>query len=495
MSVSCEYPDSIFPIAFGNELERGIVDNTKGYFDEPYGMAETLEQHVPTHLRATDNFLTNGACIYVGGAQEGEAFYTTNIETATAECSTPAELVRHMRAADFLIRQVGESYAKEVSSHGLDVTVRMHHRVVDPRGNRKGCHDNFGLSKDQLDLLRASNKELFPELRWHLATRSFVTGAMQVRRNKLHFSQKVGGLQAISGYGYIGTMYRTELQNGSPRVEVRCSDPNISDWASWVRIGSSALVLSLMQTPLAAELKVPVFEDFSLIDRAKEMNSLRVDGDGELDVRKGDPLHRAVDFQDRLADLSLDKLQLYVDELPLEYFQIAKELKEYCDDMRKVMAGEAPTSILADRADWAAKLQLIQADIEKSRANGERRSMGDFRSQAMDLKYDHYGIHAKGGELLRPTIGLGYKKRAKGGFRKQVSDTEVAQAYRKPPTGTRAALRAQILQHYPVTECDWQYVSVRRHEKEDLKISLFDVRQVSLPEPTSTELEHVKQIR
>lgn len=490
-----EYPDSIFPIAFGNELERGIVDNTKGYFDEPYGLAENLGQYVPTHLRATDDFLTNGARLYVGGAQEGEEFYNTNIETATAECASPLELVRHMRAADFLIQTVSENYAKSISSHGLDVTVRRHHRVVDAQGNRKGLHDNFGLSREQLNILRAADKELLPELRWHLATRSFVTGALHVRGHKLHFAQKIGGLVSVGGYGYMGTMYRMDSTNGTPRVEVRCGDPNISDWASWVRIGSSALVLALMQTPLAQELKAPMLEDFSLIDRAKEMNSLRLDDDGELAVKKGDPLYRAIDFQDRLADLSLDKLQLYVDELPIEYFQIANELKKYCDDVRKVMSGEAPTSLLADRADWAAKLQIIQGDIERTRQAGERRFLGDIRSQAMDLRYDHISVHASHGELQRPTVGFGFKKRAKGGFRKTVSEAEVQQAYRKPPSGTRAKLRADILQHYLVTECDWQELTVLNHGEDELKIRLHDVRQVTLPDDTREVLEQVKQIR
>jgi hypothetical protein len=42
MSGTNSNPESVFPIAFGNELERGVVDDHTGQFEEPYKLAENL---------------------------------------------------------------------------------------------------------------------------------------------------------------------------------------------------------------------------------------------------------------------------------------------------------------------------------------------------------------------------------------------------------------------------------------------------------------------
>lgn len=489
--------DTILPVAFGNEQERGVLDDVHGGFEEPYLLAENLEGYMPTGVHLFNGFTKNGGLIYVGGAEDSDGiFCSTNLETATPECSTPSELVRYMRAADILLRHVAEDYAKINSAYGCEINVRLQQRVVDSWGNRKGCHDNFGILPDSMELITGVDKQLPDQFVWHLATRSFVTGAGLVRPNKLNFAQKIGGLTDVTGYGYKGTMYRTTTDNGTPRVEVRCSDSNISDWASWMRIGSSAVVLALMQTPVLDSFETPdLYLEEKTIALAGEMNSLRLDEDGQLVQRKGDPLISAIDYQERIADAGMDVLPNYVDDFPDEYFMIARELKQYCEDMRKVLGGEADLRLLADRADWAAKMCDVQARIERDQCRGERRWMRDIKSQARDLMYDYYGISAVDGVLQRPAVGTGYKLRDKDVFRKTVPEMDVVAAYHKPPRHTRAHARTKLLQSYHIASVDWHRVEVNSGEDGKIIIALPNVHDPRLSGHAMTQLENIKQIK
>lgn len=491
MSVKSPYPESVFPIAFGNELERGIVDDHTGQFNEPYELAANLSTYIPPEVDGHFMFLANGAKLYVGGSRGG---FRTNIETATPECASPLELVRYMRASDFLLAQLGQNYVRERSdSKGGPVTARLHHRVVDTEGNRKGCHDNFGLREDQLTAIRDGDK-IHPAFTEHLATRHFVTGAGFIRSQRINFSQKVNGLHSVRGYGYFGTMYRIDNENGNPRVEVRCSDPNISDWASWIRIGSTALLLAVLQTDLRDELTPTDRSNDATKAWAKATNIVRLRSDGTIASDKYDPLLQALDFQEKLAELAQDKLQLHTDDIPLEYFQIAAELRQYCQDMRKVMSGDATIMSLSDRADWAAKLVLVRRRIEQDRSFGIKRSTKDIVSRANDLRYDMTQLSACNGSDETPLYGQGIRLRSKGHFKLTIPDAEVTHAYRKAPTTTRAHLRARLVRKYDVTNCDWHRVSLHQNGRTH-SVDLGDVTRTQLRSRDVDALDAFKPVR
>lgn len=459
--------ETVFPVAYGNEEETGMMDNLQSFYDEPYKLSEDLLQYIPNDLLGCKDFLTNGFKLYAGGS--ADSAMATNIERATPECATPQELVTYIRASELLIQKVVENFVTAESGYDEStINSRIHRRVVDSAGNRKGCHDNFGIyAKDHDSFLLDTKLSLTN----HLATRSFVTGAGHVKSKELRYAQKINGLSGVVGYGYTGTMMRMDQENNdkTSRLEIRCNDINISDWATLIRIGSTALVLAINNTPLADQLKT----DFSErpIDLAKRHNQLHLYKDLRIEKNKID--FSAVDYQQKIAELALDKLQLYIDELPLEYFEIAKELYEYCEDFKTVAEQKATIELLADRADWAAKFVILNRHVQEDEKYGIKRRVCDIEGQAIDLRYDYISVTGSNGEL-QPTIhGLGYKLRNRNFFKKTIPQNNVLKALKQAPTTTRAHLRANLLQQYEAEFCDWNVVTLNSGER----VELYDVRQ------------------
>lgn len=413
----------------------------------------------------------------------------TNIERATPECATPEQLSVYVRASEqLLIDIVGNYLATESENIPGELRARIQRRVVDSSGSRKACHDSFGVSPES-KLGKANH--LPPPALAHLATRSFITGAGYVRGSGLRYAQKIGGLRMVNGYGYFGSMYRTTKSEGTPRIEARCSDINISDWATTMRVGGMAIAIALNQTPLA-DTMVGLFPE-EAIWQAKDCNRVNLNRDGSFQSSWEQQF--AVDFQQGSAELAMTKLLLHCDEVPPELFKIAKEIYDFCDDYRKVLKGEATIDLLADRADWAAKFATIQRGVVKDRKFGIKRKLTDVISRAADMRYDYIGMSAIDGQLMPISYGTGYKLRERGVFNgKTITAEDVSLALRRPPANTRAALRSSLIRRYNVTNCDWNSVQVVDGDIKHV-ISFEDVLQTELSDADHAKLADVKQLR
>lgn len=481
---------AVFPTAFGNETENGMMDNVSGAFDEPYILAELIAggMMLPKGLVIIGRFMSNGFKLYPGGSHQTPE--PTNIEVATPECATPTQLATYARAGSVLLSRTIENFAIESSNAIGSYAARVQHRVVDSAGSRKGCHDNYGIDEQTPfgSMLKNTPAMSIPRgITEHLVSIPIATGAGLIGNDELFYSQKMGGLEETYGYGFKGTMYRLDTADGTLRLETRCNDVNISDWAIRMRVGSTALVLALCHTPLHDELLGETYfptNENEIIARAKQTNRLNLTRDGTI---TGNPLTTAaVNFEQKVAELVMDKLPSYIDELPDEYFRIAHDLYEYCDDFRKVTEGKATIATLADRADWAAKFQLVQNDIERDEEFGIKRTMYDYEARAMDMKYDIERITANDGEVHATQWGKGYKMRKRGMFAWQAPDIEVARAFHEPPTETRAAVRGRLIRDYAasIVGCDWKRISFANQEH---RVVIDDVRQNQLPASLSWE--------
>ncbi len=486
--------NGVFPLAYGNEEESGIMDNTEGEMDEPYKLASNFDDYVPAEVQGVhigpNLFLRNGSKIYAGGTSNRRP---TNLERATQECAEPSDLGLAIQAEELLLVKTAERYVTtESAKQHRQINLRSQRRVIDGRSSRKGCHDNFALAYDS-DLV--TNFELSDEVGGDLlaygASKSVIDGAGFVRLNGLRFSQKVGGLDSIYGYAYKGSMYRLSTDDGTPRFEVRHNDINISDWAIQVRVGGMALALAMSQTPLAS--KMPSLTESQTIPAAKNMNRLLLQEDGTI---KPDPeVIRGIDMQQAVAELALRRLGLYVEEIPEELYWAASERYNFCEDLKRVMRGEATVALLRDRADWAAKMTFLVGRLQRDKSEGLSRSLTDTRSRAADMRYDYREFSAEDGKLLKTKVGTAYKLRALGEFRgRQYTERQVEAAYRKPIPGTRATIRGKVITHYPVAACSWNKIVVY-DEGDSLKIDMSDVSQTELSDWDSHRLKDIKRIR
>jgi proteasome accessory factor A len=475
-----------YPKVYGVEEETGLqVDLGDGWVD-PNHLAANLRDYIPGDIAFAGIyglFLQNGGLLYAGGARGCKDF--DNVERATPECASPEEAAVYVQANERLMVEISKTYAARMAEEtGRPINVRIQRRVVDSHGNRKGCHDNFS-AVSPLELAHEPKRS---GIIGHLATRSFVTGAGHVMSSGYRFAQKVNGLQDVLGYDYDGYMYRTiDNHEGiyhdstGDRLEVRCSDINISPWAITMRLGSMGLLLASLETPLAKNIRdiSPAGDPIRL---AKECNVLPMGHDGT--IHPTFHTYLAVDFQERLADMFLDDLQLYTD-LPIEYYKIAAELKRYCEDYRRVIANDAPMAALADRSDMAAKFSRILAG---NATRHPRKRQQDYMLRARDdLLYDYIGISADVHGGVTQTNGYGYKLRDRGDFAQTVPQAQVDTAYLFPPKSTRASIRGRLIKDYETVHADWNKVELRGQDKQVI-VPTEHLLQNKLDEKTRYEL-------
>ncbi len=468
------------PRICGNEEETGLlIDYGDGRgFDEPYDFVSRIEEYLPGGVVHQDRFLSNGSKIYPGGTCD-PVDGLTNLERATPECTSAQDLTTHIRSSEELLVRSLSNYVQNISTHtGNTVRGRIQRRVVDNYGTRKGCHDSLSVHLDEI-AGQGDQLTLHESVLGHVATRSFVTGAGYVKPdNGTYFAQKIGGLEETRGYYYRGSMYRTDVEDGS-RLEIRCNDINISDWATRMRIGSEILAVTIAKTPLRSELPIHGSHD-RMYQQAKLYNSYSINPDGSIDSY--DTLRHALRYQRLIAEISIGGLEDFMGELDEDLSWTAGELLQYCYDFEKVLNGEADISLLADRADWAAKFKKIHDDYVDRSAYEPNATLTDIRAQYLDLKYDHIGIQATDGVLRRPHYGYGYKLRNKGAFAYTAPQPDVERGVYQPPRDTRARARADIIRHFPVNVAKWSKVYFR--EKGTDKVAI-------LSDPTSSTASKV----
>lgn len=472
---------SIFPVAFGHEQETGRLISIGNEFYEPKAPStKTLQRWIPDELIGSGVFLTNGFKVYPTGGKI--------IEIATPECINPIELVRYRRAAELLAEKVLQANLVELSGYKFlsEATIRgsIHNRVVDISGNRKSSHYSVGLN----DL---SDYPLdYDTITQHQATRGFVSGAGHVTREGYRFSQKINGLVGISGYGFLGTMYRVDNNDGTTRFEDRCADINISDWATWMHAGSLALAVAVSRTPLKKDLP-KLKTDGNIIEFAKKMNLLGLGKDGSI-LRHKDRFV-SVDFQQKLAELAMAKLDLYIDDLPQEYFEVARALFNYCELFRKFMNGKVEVDDIAYYADWAAKLNIVMRRHAKDARLGIRRDLFDSKSRVVDLGYDYRHFTAQDGEIIDEDIGLAFRLRDRDRLATLVTEQDVARALGRAPESTRAKLRTHLLRRYEVSGCDWAHTRIVDEDGNKADIKLPDVTATSFTDEQMEQLMGVKE--
>lgn len=471
--------DNLFPAAYGHEAEHGLIETGVSTITRHYLNSDELESflanYLPSPIRVVGGeFLDNGFCIYND---------MNNYEVCTPECASPDELVVYMRAGEQLMEATLRNFGVRTSrSAGEPYSVRRHNRVADSHESYRGSHDNFDIAGSGFRLGG------FPTfLMSHLVTRSFVSGAGRATGQELQYAQKIDALKNNNTYSSNICCTKDNEQ----RLEVRCSDANISDWATRLRIGSTGLALALSQTPLTDNATMHLGSDAwdEFCKTAWRFNELRLDPDGTINAAWTSIL-AAVDFQQTMAELAIDKLDAYTD-IPLAYREIAAELYAFCEDYRQVLNGQATISLLADRADWAAKFEYLLGENE---AAGILDSHGTPIGQAarrIDLAYDLHCMKAQDGVVTNEVHGSGYRKRERGGFRYRADETAVAAACYEPPTGTRAALRSALLRNLHASEDvlivpSWRSLEIHTGTAEasppkPVTINLGDVTQTVLP--------------
>ncbi|MFO0920697.1 MAG: proteasome accessory factor PafA2 family protein [Candidatus Saccharimonadales bacterium] len=469
----------IFPVAFGHEHETGQISGEIGNLFENDNFASNLDRYVPAQYKLTDQFLKTGFRVYPGGSC---------LEICTPECGSPKELAKYIHAGRIIVAETFENFLSSMSGKTDSVIEgRIHERVVDSIGNRKGSHYNIGIN----------NEDEFPideeVILSHQATRQFVTGSGYAGPRGLRYSQKIGGLSYVRRYDFIGSMIRTTDDEGTRRIEDRCADINMSEWATWMHVGSLAMAVTISRTPLKDELPSIKIGNHPITEIAKFLNVVRIDNDGVLIPNERSWI--AVDFQQKMAELFMDKVIFYADELPEDYYIIARELYKTCENFRHFISGEVTFDEFAFNHDWAAKFSVLRRNINKDRSFGILRRDTDSKSMATDMLYDATRYKFYEGQEISKVPGLANKLKNRNLLSRMFSENDLIQALVKPPASTRAVMRSHLIENYRhyITSVEWDRVCLEDKHKRPYVFEMPEVDQANFSSTDHIKLDTLDQ--
>lgn len=376
----------------------------------------------------SDHVLTNGARLYNDHAHP---------EYATPECRRLMDLIAQDKAGERILLACAQAYQRQSGA-----TVKLYKNNTDYHGSSYGTHESYLL-------LRSVNFDtLASTMTPFLTTRMIYAGAgktgVEVNPNPrvpYQISQRADFYMDTMN---VETLYRRPIFNTRDepharlrdyrRLHVICGDANMSEYATALKVGTTALVLDLLEDGWAA--------NFFIIDPVKTAQSISRDPDGKWLVETDDGVMSAIDIQRRYLQAAQER---YTGR-DAETDWILREWETVLNLL------ETDPELLGNRLDWVAKRQLLSLFAES-----EGVPLDDPAMIALDLAYHD----------IDPVEGLYYALVEQGRMQTLVSREEVDYAMQNPPTDTRAAIRGLCVQRYTpqVESLNWERIILRNEEQ------------------------------
>jgi Pup amidohydrolase len=412
----------------------------------------TMAPEVETHL--VNAVLTNGARYYVDHAHP---------ELSTPECADARSIVVWDRAAERILQRSMEA-AKQVLPEGQEIVVYKNNS--DGKGNSYGCHENYLMDR-QVPFGRIVTHAMA-----HFITRQLFTGAGKVGSEaaglstddvpfqltqRADFFEEEVGLETTLKRPIVNT--RDEPHSDAQkyrRLHVIVGDANLSETATFLKVGTTAIVLSMIEDDFITRefvFKAPVWA----VRKVSYDRSLRA----PLELTDGSTV-TALEVQWEL----LDRARKYAEEFGLECVGEAAGA-EVLERWEAVLTGlESDPMSLATELDWVAKYRLLEGYRERHGLD-----WSDARLAAMDLQYHD----------LRPHKSLAERV----GLTRLTTDDEVERAITEPPDDTRAYFRGKCLQKWPddIVAANWDSLV--------FDIGRDPLRRVPMMEPSRGTAAHV----
>ncbi|MFT5465500.1 MAG: proteasome accessory factor PafA2 [Verrucomicrobiales bacterium] len=437
---------------------RGFrVDELRQDTDEANYYAQDRDRPMSYTEIKSDLVLKNGARWYNDHAHP---------EYCTPECSTLLEILQQ----DFIGDQLAMTCAEAVSAADTEVNrVRIYKNNTDFQGHSYGCHENYLVRRSLpwADLSAATVA--------FLTTRQIFCGAGKYGVEDedrfvgpgFQISQRGDFFRVIES---VDTMQKRPIVNtrdephADPakwrRFHVICGDANLSPFATYLKVGTTAAVLEALSRGAPLD-RVP-----TLAEPVKTIRDLSRDRSWKWECRtsRGAPT-TAIEVQRAYLELARE----FGESTP-ERQQLLTEWARVLDDLER-----DPIST-ANRLDWSAKFELIEK-FRKNEGIGE----DDPWVRSLDLSY----------HLLDRNEGLFFALLDQGSLRLPFDYESLTRTAVAAPQTTRAALRGILIERFgdDIDAAQWDHVKLRNGAKKldiDLR-SLFD------PDKVAKAVEIVRQ--
>jgi hypothetical protein len=200
------------------------------------------------------------------------------------------------------------------------------------------------------------------------------------------------------------------------RFHVILGDANMSEWAAALKMGTTALVLDLIERGAAPQIEIA-----QPVDATKSISRDQT-YDWIIELTDGRKIS-AIDVQ----RIYLAAARKAAPELDEELGWLLQEWETILNDL------ERDVQLCRDRVDWVAKKTLLQALREE-----EQLSWTDPWLQSIDLAYHN----------IVPEEGLYYELLRQGTMRRFVTEAEIKHAIFAPPEDTRAYFRGRSVARF-----------------------------------------------
>ncbi|MFE3199690.1 depupylase/deamidase Dop [Embleya sp. NPDC055664] len=426
--------------ARGFDLARELADSSQ-LTDEDVGLANVI--------------LTNGARLYVDHAHP---------EYSAPETTNPRDAVIWDKAGERIMAEA----ARRAGELPGGQQILLYKNNTDNKGASYGTHENYLMQRATpfADIVR----HLTP----FFVSRQVICGAgrvgigqdgsthgFQISQRADYFEVEVG-LETTLKRPIINT--RDEPHADAEkyrRLHVIIGDANLSEVSTYLKLGTTALVLSMIEdrflgNDLTVDQPVRTLHEVSHDPTLKQLITLR-------SGRK----------------LTAIQLQLEYLELARKYVEnrfgkdVDADTTDVLDRWESVLARlETDPMSLARELDWVAKLQLLEGYRQRDALDWDAP-----RLHLVDLQYAD----------VRPDKGL-YNK-LEDRFERIAGEAEVQRAVHLPPEDTRAYFRGRCLEQYAdeVAAASWDSVifDVAGHDS---------LQRVPTLEPLRGTKAHVKDL-
>jgi proteasome accessory factor A len=375
--------------------------------------------------------LTNGARLYVDHAHP---------EYSAPECTNPADALIWDRAGELVMARAAE-HAAEIPGAGR---IQLYKNNTDNKGASYGCHENYLMAR------QTPFAEIVRHLTPFFVSRQVICGAGRVglgvegHERGFQLSQRADffevevGLETTLKRPIINTR---DEPHADPekyrRLHVIVGDANMSEVSTYLKLGTTALVLSMIEdrwlTDNAVDLSVegPV-ASLRAVSRDPSLTHLLALRDG----RRMTAVQLQLAFQEQARKYVEDRFGADVDDTTRDVLDRWESVLTRLADEPRSLSGEL---------DWVAKLDLLEAYRARDGLDWDAP-----RLQLVDLQYSD----------VRPDKGLHARLVSRGRMATLADPAAVRRAVSEPPADTRAYFRGRCLARYAerVAAASWDSV-------------------------------------
>ncbi|MEE3259464.1 MAG: proteasome accessory factor PafA2 family protein [Candidatus Latescibacterota bacterium] len=375
---------------------------------------------VDIHYRGRDEPPGNGGFLFNGGRIYIDMGH---VEYATPECTGLFDLVASDRAGELMVQRALEQL--DLADSAFFFKNNIDHYT----GATFGCHENYLVRRDV-----PFSQVLLPAMLPFFVTRQIFAGSGRVgchtdifeyggaEEDKVTFqiSQRADHI-VTEIYQWIQFSRAIINTRDEPladwglyrRLHLLVGDSNMMEYATALKVGTTALVLQLLEERIVPDIK--------LLDPVQAIRDISRDTAYKWEVRLEDGSYStATEIQREYYDLAME----YLRGRDEEGDWVLREWGFVIDGL------EHDPMSLRDCVDWVAKKWLLEYFMKE-----EGLDWHDTWIQSLDLEYHN----------LNTERGLYFDLYERGQVKRVVDDEQINQAIANPPADTRAKARSQVM--------------------------------------------------